>query len=82
MCGSLLHIHQYLKTHGGGVKVRRSVLIRAEFLQSLPPTLACTSIGAEGVARGWAGAVKTPRGVGAAVGAHVTSGRQSALINV
>lgn len=44
--------------------------------------LACASIWGEGVAYRWAGTVKTSRGVGAAVGAHVTSSRQSALINV
>lgn len=44
--------------------------------------LACASIGGECVARGWAGAVETPRGVGAAVGAHMTSSRQCTLINI
>lgn len=44
--------------------------------------MACASIVGDGVASRWAGAVKTSWGVGAAVGAHVTSSWQSAFIYV
>lgn len=40
------------------------------------------SIGCECVAGGWAGAVETSWGVGAAVGTYMTSSRQSTLIDV
>ena len=45
-------------------------------------TLTCASIGAEGVASGGAGAVETAWCVGAAIGAHATSSRQSTLIDI
>lgn len=46
------------------------------------PTLACASIGAERVPGGGAGAVETPRSVGAAVGTHVTTSGQRTLIDI
>lgn len=87
MCGSPLHIRQYLKIHmySREAKVRHPTAIKTHVRGTADegsPALACSSVEGEGVACGRTGTVKTSRGVGAAVGAHVTSGRQSALVNV
>lgn len=66
-------------------KVRHPTAIKTQVRGSADegsPALACSSVEGEGVAYGRTGTVKTSRGIGAAVGAHVTSGRQSALVNV